>query len=89
MAQSDDGGTERNPWAFGHTALMPDGSLYTTRGMTLRDWLAGRAMAGLMSDLGAHLAQDGDAERVELALKHTAKLSFMVADAMLKERRRG
>jgi hypothetical protein len=57
------------PFTLGDTEYMP-----TDPGMTLRDWFAGQALAGLLSTTG-----DGPAERY-------AKASYEVADAMLAER---
>lgn len=44
-------------------------------GMTLRDYFAGQAMAGMMSDSGCNPTRH-----------HTAKDSYLLADAMLAER---
>lgn len=85
---ADDGGTEKNPWAFGHTAMMPDGTFYTSRGMTLRDWFAGRAMQGLIGELSAALADPKNSGTLEACTKNTARLSYAIADAMLRERNR-
>lgn len=51
-------------------------------GMTLRDWFAGQALVGLMSDPG--LRPDKLAE-----FQHMAVRLYQVADAMLAERERG
>jgi hypothetical protein len=56
----------RNPSAF------PAG---LTEGMTLRDYFAAKAMAGLVSD-----------SQVDMAFCDMAKWSYSMADAMLAER---
>lgn len=67
--------------AFPHTA--PDRIF---QGMTLRDYFAARAMQSLVHDLAEALAC-GD-EKIELALKNTARLSYAIADSMIRERNR-
>jgi hypothetical protein len=49
-------------------------------GMTLRDYFAGQALAGLMT---SYATAQGNAEQ---CIKAAAKISFLVADAMLQER---
>jgi hypothetical protein len=70
-------------WAFAHNALMPDGSFYTSRGMTLRDYFAAQALIAI-SGLWKGGIGDFDNE----AADRTAKASYRMADAMLKERDR-
>lgn len=53
-------------------------------GMSLRDYLAARAMQGLVAEMAGALAE-GDA-KLGVALANTARLSWAVADAMLRER---
>ena len=48
-------------------------------GMSLRDWFAGQAMVGLMSDPGLRPSNLDEFE-------HMATRPYQVADAMLKER---
>ena len=48
-------------------------------GMSLRDWFAGQAMVGLMSDSGLRPSNLDEFE-------HMATRLYQVADAMLKER---
>ena len=50
-----------------------------TPGMSLRDWFAGQAMVGLMSDPGLRPSNTDEFE-------HMATRLYQVADAMLKER---
>ncbi len=50
-----------------------------TAGMSLRDWFAGQAMVGLMSDPGLRPSTLDEFE-------HMATRLYQVADAMLKER---
>lgn len=69
------------PYAF------PTGN-QSHEGMTLRDWFAGRAMQGLIDKLAEHLAEDVDAQRIADGLRNTARLSYSIADAMLRERDR-
>jgi hypothetical protein len=49
-------------------------------GMTLRDYFAGQALAGLMT---SYATASGDAEQ---CIKAASALSYAVADYMLKER---
>lgn len=55
---------------------------YTWFGMTLRDWFAGQALAGLMSDPGLRPCNVEEFE-------HMAKRLYQVADALLSERDKG
>lgn len=60
-----------------------------SRGMSQRDWFAGRAMQGFMLGLAEHLVSDGDAASVRQAIDNTGRLAYLIADAMLRERERG
>ena len=53
----------------------PDGNEYRIYGMSLRDWFAGQALAGMMADSFMHES----AERIAFG-------SYAMADAMLAER---
>ena len=50
-------------------------------GMTLRDYFAGKAIAGLSSGMGDMCVED-----VERAIPVAASISYAIADAMLRER---
>lgn len=87
MAVKDDGG-----WAFPLQERNDDGSHYFSHpGMSLRDWFAGQAMQGLVKEIAENLSEDFDDgnARADKALSNGASLSYMIADAMLKERARG
>jgi hypothetical protein len=81
----DDGGP-----AFPHSYLTPEGpTAYDDKaGMTLRDYFAGQTLAGFMMGFGYQLANDDRPDRAARAVANVARLSFVVADAMLKERDR-
>jgi hypothetical protein len=53
-------------------------------GMTLRDYYAGRAMQAMLGEMVTAVARE-DIE-LPVALERTARLSFAVADAMMKAR---
>jgi hypothetical protein len=53
-------------------------------GMTLRDWFAGQALAGLMSNANIPFAPD----YAECEPAQIADASYCIADAMLAERER-
>lgn len=74
---------DTSPFAFPQTpAVGPSGDLYHPAdgygpGMTLRDWLAGKAMAGMLAgEPGGHLRPD-----------KCAYAAYEYADAMLDVRR--
>lgn len=60
------------------------GSGQESRGMTLRDYFAGRAMQGLAADVG-NAVMEGRAKDVYPLI---AGVSYALADAMLQERDR-
>ncbi len=76
MSYKNDGGA-----AFPVSAQMPDGyggfQPETYYGMTLRDWFAGQALAGMADHHDWH-GEDGAEVRAQDA--------YIVADAMLKAR---
>ena len=65
---------------------LAPGELYTeTRsgcGMTLRDWFAGKALAGLDAD---RIASDAT-HNADATVKHRAWVCYALADAMISER---
>lgn len=70
--QKPNNSAPENPPAF------PTGGAYSKQsGMTLRDWFAGQALAGMMA---------GDDE---VRPDYCARFAFAVADAMLAERVKG
>ena len=76
-AQIDDGGLAfPSPVEFD-----PNGQLVShgSFGMTLRDWFAGQALAGMLS------AVPSDAPRIDV--QHFAGLAYAAADALLSARK--
>lgn len=66
--------------AFGGAAFpfeleLPSGGTYSSPGMTLRDYFAGRALPALLTR-----------HRADVAWDDAAPLAYRVADAMLKAR---
>ena len=53
-------------------------------GMSLRDYFAGEALDGMI--YGPNTPRDPDIMPLDEEAKRIAKMSYMVADAMLKER---
>jgi hypothetical protein len=83
MAQVDDGGPAYPiPWH-----QMSDGTSAPAepKGMTLRDWFAGQALAGLLAN-PLHLRGYPDASDPEL-FKDTAEAAYEAADALIRDRR--
>jgi hypothetical protein len=74
---TDDGGP-----AFAALAVSPLGDVYEQSGMTLRDYFAGQALAGI-------LANDDEMSHptLEAAQRSIAQLSYGYADAMLEARK--
>ena len=65
--------------AFPYTEYNQDGSLYNTeRGMTLRDWFAGKALSGSLADPNSNGT-----------FEDFARTAYQFADAMLAEREKG
>lgn len=89
-----------NPSAFPFQPTQADGELMSPEyGMTLRDWFAGHALAGLLSDGSQRLINDackdvpdfldmGPVKRAEVVNSQLATGSYAIADAMLAERER-
>lgn len=69
-----------NPPAF--PAGIPIGQQQLHGGMSLRDWFAGQALAGLMANGNMPFAPD----YAECEPRQIAEASFEIADAMLRER---
>ncbi len=57
-------------------------------GMSLRDWYAGRVLVALVGSDAVGLAEAVCNGKGALAINNTAKLSYALADAMLRERDR-
>lgn len=77
-----------NPFAFpSEQSEALDGGWNDTlvRGMTLRDWFAGQALAGPVAVLAHHCAEH---ER-DFASPEAAAAAYRIADAMLAERKTG
>lgn len=69
--------------AFPHDEKSSDGSHWQSHpGMTLRDWFAGQALAGLMANANTPFAPD----HAECEPAQIAGASYDIADAMLAER---
>lgn len=68
---------------------IPDeGQGWGSAGMTLRDWFAGQALAGLCASkfIAEHAADGGAADGSKGLVAGIARRAFMLADAMLKDR---
>lgn len=61
---------------------------YGSGGMSTRDYFAARAMQGMIQNDAPGLAGAIAAGKGMVALDHTARLSYAIADAMLRERDR-
>lgn len=72
MADRNDGGP----------AFPTSSALGTVTGMSLRDWFAGQALAGMLAATARSMAPE-EAERV---MEAKAKYSYRYADAMLAAR---
>lgn len=70
-----------NPPAFPREDYQADDAP-GQRGMSLRDWFAGQALAGF-------LATAGDAQIVDASYRTVAKAMYRFADAMLAARKEG
>jgi hypothetical protein len=82
-------GKPENPPAFPLRA-RGDGSIFerSHEGMTLRDWFAGQALAGMMANQAMLNATLRKTQTGESVADWTAKGAYAVADAMLAERER-
>jgi len=78
----------RNPFVFPQPLVNRDGQIVAScdygdyGGMELRDYFAGQALIGIMSDPGMRPASLGEFE-------HMATRMYQVADAMLAAREKG
>jgi len=70
-------------FAFPGTLAMPEGGLFESAGMTLRDWFAGQALSGWLASYVT--AKEHPAEGGPYAA-NIAVMSYRLADAMLAER---
>lgn len=73
-----------NPAAFPCTGEGFGSELYTQKGMTLRDYFAGQALATVL--LGNHYDENGYALSADMRPKAYAQDAYQIADAMLAER---
>lgn len=73
----------RNPPAFPNTGNNI-WNLIPTKGMTLRDWFAGQALAGAASTMT--LPEGVSQITIEKECEKLAAVMFTIADAMLAER---
>lgn len=77
----DDGGP-----AFPHTVKNDDGTYFACEsGISIRDWFAGQALAGLLS----HSFEDGSDFLHETGPDAAAYQAYRMADAMLAARKAG
>lgn len=64
----------------------PDGQIqYGANGMSLRDWFAGQALAGMLSAFAKQASKGGPARFAEA----NCDTAYDIADAMLRARERG
>lgn len=72
--------TPENPPAFPHP-------LCSYGGLTMRDWFAGHALSGLVSDPTLMQASGGAAEKLNISVNQAvAQQCYEYADAMLAQR---
>ena len=74
--QSQHGGA-----AFPATVPLEDNETAVWTGMSLRDWFAGQALAGMLAESGAPVSW-----QAEVRLRTAAAIAYQMADAMLAER---
>ena len=72
--------------AFPHTVEMSDGATLSYAGITLRDYFAARAMAGLVANPGGPFqrCESSGWTMVNCDQLHVAKECYRLADAMLE-----
>jgi hypothetical protein len=82
-----------NPPAFPHAAACSDGIASLQEGMSLRDWFAGQAPAGIMANpvRWEQIAADykSGKKTYEQCSQANATKAYSIADAMLAERKKG
>lgn len=82
MDERHDGGA-----AFPAVGLPRHSDYENARGMSLRDWFAGQALAGLLAaDPARHIPNGITPEEARRTLANEA---YVIADAMLEERTQG
>lgn len=67
--------------AFAAIGVSSAGDVYHQNGMSLRDWFAGQALAGMVVN-----AKASGPEHLDALQNKLAELSYSMADAMLKAR---
>lgn len=74
--------------AFAALATTPMGDVHHQPGMTLRDWFAGQALAGLCGNPGGPFQANSSIgwDIVNSEPRHVAGWAYSLADAMLAER---
>jgi hypothetical protein len=93
MTTKDDGGRAfSHPWEdFGGPAFPAVAGSVGFRGMTLRDWFAGQALAGLDATVNPHLPNDRastlNSPEADYLAQRRARWSYLQADAMLAARK--
>ncbi len=84
MSEKDGGPAfPRTVYAINNGIGAASASIETANGMSLRDYFAGQALAGLTS------STDATAEGWKIAAPIAAELSYALADALLKARTQG
>jgi hypothetical protein len=79
-----------NPYAFPRPATEFAGSVWSPMdGMTLRDWFAGQALIGLISQQSSPNALKALLGSDEEVFAGVARITFDYADAMLAAREKG
>jgi len=77
MTQQDNGGP-----AFPRTVQQWNSNLQAFDGMSLRDWFAGQALAGLCANMN-----DQDHPFMDMSVKHMGELAYNYADEMIAARK--
>lgn len=77
---------ERGGAAFPSTTALGEGVSVSFAGMTLRDWFAGQALAGVVISGVRRESEPGDGKH---GLSGWAETAYLLADAMLAAREQG